>query len=275
MRTIEEVKRFGIAYLKRPNEAVELLAHCLNKPSRALIFSEELVPDNIYDQFISLLERRKRGEPLQQIIGYVEFLNCIIEINRDVLVPRQETELLTDFVIEKIKKTSYQNKILVDLCTGSGCIAIALKKALPLLNVLAIDISEKALDIAKKNALKNKVVVEFLQGDFLEPLEGQRVDFIVSNPPYISEEEYHTLDDSVRLFEPKVALVGGASGLQFYEKMAALLPLYLNPRSSVFLEIGASQGKSVQSLFAHAPWRNGVVHKDFASHDRFFSLEIE
>lgn len=258
-----------------PNDSVDLLAHCLNIPRNALFFSDDPISEEAFFSFNALLERRKKGEPLQQIIGFVEFLTCTIRINRDVLIPRQETELMTDYVIKTLQKDSRSNKILVDLCTGSGCIAIAIKKALPEIHVIGVELSEKALRVAEGNALLNNVSIEFLQGDFLSPLVGRHVDFVVSNPPYVSELEYEGLDPSVKLFEPRLALVGGKDGLDFYKRLADSLPDYLNRPAKVFLEIGASQGKVIKALFEKKPWHGVVIHKDLASHDRYFSLEIE
>jgi len=251
-KTVQEARRLG-------EDALDLLAHALGTTKNALLLSQEIILEPAWNNFLLLLERRNRGEPLQQILGYVDFFGCRIEITPDVLIPRQETELLAEFVVKNISP----NKVLVDLCTGSGCLAIAIKKALPNLHVIGLDISKKALDIARKNADLNNVSVEFLEGDLLEPLQGRKFDYLVSNPPYVTEEEYLSLDPSVRLFEPRAALVGG---LEFYKRIASHLPL-----SKLFLEIGCTQGEAVKAIFGG----KGTILKDFAAHDRFFFLEIE
>ncbi|CRX39460.1 peptide chain release factor N(5)-glutamine methyltransferase [Estrella lausannensis] len=280
-RKVQAVKQSGAAYLKNHGvvnsaaEASQILSSLLNVSEQSLFFASDSLSDSVYEEFFQRLTRRIAGEPLQQVIGYVDFLDCRIKINRSVLIPRQETEILADLVVRRLRPLSLEGKTLLDLCTGSGCLAIAIKKKLPEVRVVAADISLEALDMARMNAEENGVRIDFFQGDFFEPLRGEKFDFVVSNPPYISKLDYQELDAQVSLYEPKGALLAGETGMEFYERFEREALRYLNPTARVFFEIGFDQGKAIAALFSKSPWKKGVVEKDFASHDRFFSLEIE
>jgi release factor glutamine methyltransferase len=287
MKTILEVITLSTEYLKKKGIA------------NARRQSEDLVSDvlllgrvELYTQFekplsekeLSIcrenLSRRGRGEPLQYIRGMVDFYGCELKVNPHVLIPRQETEIFVDIIAKQLEKDeleygSLKGKILFDVCTGSGCMGIALKKKFPDLKVILSDISTHALEIAKQNAVQNCVEVECLIGDFLQPFNGKKCDYFLCNPPYISEKEYETLDAEVKGFEPKLALVSGGSGYEFYEKLAAQLPGFLKSKARGFLEIGRGQGNRILNLFLDQPWKNCRFDADWSSHDRFFFLEIE
>jgi release factor glutamine methyltransferase len=166
-------------------------------------------------------------------------------------------------------------KIAWDICTGSGCIGIALKKACASLQMTLSDSSQQALGIAAGNAKSNDVEVEILHGDLLTPFTGRKADLIFCNPPYVSSKEYFTLDPSVKNFEPGEALIGGEGGLAFYRRLQNELPDHLNAKAKIFFEIGSEQGKAVLEIFSAGCWRNKRVEKDWAGHDRFFFLEFE
>ena len=204
-------------------------------------------------------------------VGEVEFYNCRITLNQNVLIPRQESEILILYALERLKGS--QGSILLDLCTGSGCLGLAIKKARPDLRVILSDISPLALEVARKNAEINHLDVEFLEGDLLSPLRGQKIDFLICNPPYVTESEYEVLESSVKDYEPKLALVGGADGLDFYRALSKSLEEHLNSGGKVFFEIGKDQGKQVASLFSGPFWQKKEILKDWAGHDRFIFLE--
>ena len=206
----------------------------------------------------------KNSLPEAYRIGNVPFGDLEIDVNSSVLIPRPETEILFE---EAVKKISKKGKAL-DLCCGSGAIGLALKKRIPELDVTLADLSEDALDVAKKNAEKYDLDVRFCQGDFLEAVAGEKFDYIFCNPPYISADVYETLDSSVKDHEPKMALVGGKSGLEFYERLATQIDEILLPGGKLFLEIGYDQGDAVKSLFA-----GSRVEKDWSGHDRFVFYE--
>lgn len=219
--------------------------------------------------------RRSKGEPEAYIRGKVEFYGCEISVTPAVLIPRQETEILADKIIKELKGVSLKGRRFLDLCTGSGCLGLAVKKACPELDVILSDISEEALNVAKNNACLNQLSVEFLLGDLLSPLKKERVDYVVCNPPYISQAEYDVLSREVRDFEPKTALLGGVDGLAFYRRLKEELPLHLVPGGKVWLEIGAAQGAAVLALFSAPIWKRVRLEKDWSSLDRFISLEME
>jgi release factor glutamine methyltransferase len=221
------------------------------------------------------IQCRLRGEPLAYLSGNVQFYGCFIEVNPAVLIPRLETEILVDKVVSSLKKQDLCGKILWDLCCGSGCIGIALKKTFPTLSIYLSDYSEGASILAARNAVANGVNVTCLRGDFLAPFKGSKAHYIVCNPPYISEDEYVMLDKEVKDYEPRLALIGGKTGLEFYQRLAKELPPYLYPHAQVWLEIGYQQGRDVQKIFQTTPWKNQRLENDWADHNRFFFLENE
>jgi release factor glutamine methyltransferase len=222
-----------------------------------------------------LVKRAVQKEPLEYILGRVAFYNTDIALTRAVLIPRPETEILVDLACKQLKASSLEGKGAWDLCTGSGCMGIALKKNCPELSVTLSDLSKEALDVARNNALQNGVEVECLESDLLTAFQGKKADVVFCNPPYVTEREYGSLDPSVREFEPKMALVGGEEGLDFYKRLKKELPSLLNSGAKIFLEMGSTQGAALQALFSEAHWRHQRIEKDWAGHERFFFLEFE
>lgn len=205
--------------------------------------------------------------PIAYNEGKVEFYNCVIHVSSHVLIPRPETEILLDIALKQaFPKESYK---VTDLCCGSGCLGLGWKKHRPQDEVVLSDISLKALEIAEKNAIVNKLDVSFLSGDFSIPAETE---ILLCNPPYIKTEEIQELDASVRDYEPHLALDGGQDGVYFYRVLARKLcrtecqPLFL------FLEIGATQAKCVATLFDISGY-DVKIQKDWAGHDRFCLLQ--
>jgi len=225
--------------------------------------------------FRSYLKRASLNEPVEYILSKVEFYGVELLVSPDVLIPRQETEILVDKVASFIKEEGSDGKVLFDLCTGSGCVGLSLKKKFPSLSAYLSDLSSAALSYARKSAEKNELEVFFLEGDLLVPFSGKKADYVVCNPPYISLSEYEGLDHSVKGYEPKMALVGGDTGLEFYERLAQDLPGYLNSKGKVFLEIGYLQGEAVSKIFSDPCWVKKELKPDWSGKDRFFFLEIE
>ncbi len=278
MKSIKEILSLSEKYLKDKNilgarfSSELLISHILRCKRLELYMNidKPLLEEEIEEMRL-LLKRRGSGEPLDYILGFSEFQGCRIEVSRDVLIPRPETEELVSLVQKNLGK---EEGVLWDVCTGSGCIAIALKKKFFNLKVFASDISLPALEIAKKNAFKNDVCIEFLNGDLLEPFSG-KADFIVCNPPYVSEEEFEGISFEVRGFEPKIALVAKEKGVEFYQRLAGELPKYLKKQGKVFFEIGQSQAGLLNEIFSDKIWISKKVYKDSLKKDRFFFLEIE
>jgi release factor glutamine methyltransferase len=282
MKALKEVLQNSIFFLSERNlsdarvSAEEILAFVLNIRRMDLYLqSSRLIREREVQQIESFLQRRAKKEPLNYILGKTSFYNCELVLSKDVLIPRPETEILVDMIADQLKTVDRKNKTLWDVGTGSGCMGISLKKKFPDLEVHLTDVSLEALEIAKKNAEKNKVSVLFHQGDLLEPIGNRKVDFVVSNPPYISEQEYKTLSEEVKDFEPKIALVGGKSGLEFYERFAKDIEKILQSKGKAFFEIGFNQGEKVKKVFSQGKWKNLEVLLDLSGHDRFFFLEKE
>jgi len=282
MKTIGEILTLSTKYLAEQGiasprlQAEELLADVLGcKRLDLYLRYDQLLEEKEVTPFREKIRRRVKREPLGYLLSNTEFFHCRLDLSRDVLIPRQETEILIAKVIEQLKGIDLVGKSAWDLCTGSGCLGIALKKHLPSLDVFLADLSPQAVEIAKKNAQKNGVELSFFQGDLLHPFAGKKADFILCNPPYIASGEHPLLEREVRDFEPRMALVSGPSGLEFYERLSRELPPFLNPGAKIFFEIGTGQGEAVMSLFSKPCWKLRRIEKDWAGHDRFFFLEFE
>lgn len=282
VKTVNEVVGLSTDYLLKQGlesprrEAEFLLSEFLNMSRLDLYLNFDRPLDaQELDLFRERLKRRGKGEPGQYIHGAVQFYGLNLFVNPAVLIPRPETEILVDHIFNTLKAEDLSGKKLLDLCSGSGCIGLSLKSKFSDLSVYLSDISESALAVAKKNAEANQLVVGFSQGDLFEPLLDQKFDYVVCNPPYISLKEYHELSPEVREFEPCLALVGGDSGYEFYERLREDLPKYLNPKGRVWLEIGTGQGQIILDLFSGSPWKLAKLEKDWAGHDRFILLERE
>lgn len=276
MITLLEIIKRSASYLNEKGivrarrEAEEVIADALGvkRLDLYLQFDRPLTEQEL-PPLRQAIQRRSAHEPAQYIAGKVDFAGLELEVNPAVLIPRPETEILVEKIYQTLVKLPLADKTLWDVCCGSGCIGLALKKRLPELNVFLADLSEKALALAQKNS--GNSAVTFKQGDLFAPFEGMKCDFFVCNPPYISEENFHTLTPEVRDWEPKMALVSGTSGLEFYARIAKELKNYLNSGGSAWLEIGTGQGPSVKSLFESEGWRCHF-EQDWSGHDRFFYL---
>lgn len=281
MKTIQEVLTLATDYLRarflsNPRKEAEDLMAALLKCKRLDLYMRHDLPleENELGILREWIKRRGQKEPLEYLTGQTEFFHVLLEITPAVLVPRQETEILASKVAEKIEEGKH--RILWDVCCGSGALGLSLKKKFPQLEVVLSDLSQEALKLAKKNAIKNLLDVKVLQGDLLTPFEELQADFIVCNPPYIAANEYEALDPSVRLFEPKEALVGGDDGLEFYRRLKSEAKGYLKPGGWLCMEIGHTQGKQVLELFSKGGWAKCFLEKDWSGNDRFvFCLESE
>ena len=209
------------------------------------------------------LAKLKKGVPLAHIIKTAPFYGLDFFVNKNVLIPRMETEILVEKVINDYKQQK-QLEIL-DLCTGSGCIAITLKKSLDC-NVLAVDVSKKALKIAQKNAKLHSTAINFIKSNMFDGI-NKKFDIIVSNPPYISHNEIEKLPLSVKNFDPRIALDGGNDGLDFYRIIANQAASFLKGNGTLYLEIGFDQGESVPKLLEEN-FKNVEVFKDFDNNNR-------
>lgn len=215
---------------------------------------------------------RGRRVPSAYIHGSVSFLQLSLVVNKHVLIPRQETELLAERVIQYIQRHD-SIKTFYDVCCGSGCLGLAVKKHCPQLHVVLADICPQAIRIAKQNAQRNHLAVDFLIGDLFDPFTTP-ADAFVCNPPYLSFSEVLQASPEVRCHEPWKALVGGSTGLEFYERIAKHLNQILVPNGVGWLEIGHTQEKLIRRIFEkeHIPHQ---IYQDYSGVNRFFFLENE
>lgn len=281
MITVKEVLKRSTDYLEKkelPNsrrQAEEILSLSLKKARIDLYMHfDQPVEESELQLIRENLSRRAKREPLQYIEGEVDFYNAKFKVGPEVLIPRPETEILVDQIAEQLKLENLHGKILWDLCSGSGCIGISLKKVFPELRVISTDLSKEALLKAQENAKLNNVEVEFYQGDLFEAFK-EPVDYLVSNPPYISSEELSKLEPEVIQYEPLISLDGGKEGLEVYEKIEKNLKNNLKLKGKAWLEIGFDQRKPLEDLFLENNNFKIEFKKDFAGHDRFFFLELE
>ena len=251
MATIRETLRSAAARLTAAgapigdHDAAVLLAHVLHEDMLMMKFNahRELSPADA-DAFEALLERREAREPLQYILGETGFMGLTFLVSPSVLIPRPDTEILCEEAIRRIGKRALR---VLDIGTGSGALAVSIAKHCENAQVTAVDISEGALDMAKKNAEKNGASVRFLKSDCLSAVKGEKFDMIVSNPPYISDEEMETLEPEV-LLEPHLALRADHDGLAFYERISREAKEYLAPGGYLLFEIGWQQKDAVCAL---------------------------
>lgn len=245
----EGASRFHASHVDQERRTAGiLLCHVLGiERTHLLTRSEEQIDDGRYREYLSLVDRRAAGEPVQYIIGHQEFYGLDFIVTPDVLIPRPETEFLVERVIRLARESRNQTPIIVDLGTGSGCIAVTLALHLPRARVIATDSSNAALDVARANAerLGARSRIDFVGGDLFAPLIERNlesaVDVIASNPPYVAADRPELVQREVSEWEPHAALFGGIDGLDFYRRLLPDAPRYLKPGGYLVLEIGYGQ----------------------------------
>ncbi|MBI5075703.1 MAG: peptide chain release factor N(5)-glutamine methyltransferase [Nitrospirae bacterium] len=262
------------------SEAEMLVFHAVNRDRLDAYIENPEVKSADSAKVRRLLQRRIKGEPVQYIIGHIEFLGLIIKVGKGVLIPRPETELLVEEVTKTVKGetlsmdsseknspriTHYASRMFLDICTGTGCIALALARQFPDAEVYGTDLSREALTYAKKNAMANGIKnVTFLQGSVFDPVKGKKFDIITANPPYIRRDEIETLQREVRDWEPVAALDGGMDGMDFYRAILSSAGDHLNPDGYIFLELGYDQSEDVQKIARAEGFREVAIINDYA-----------
>lgn len=252
-----------------------LLEHLLDVPhSYLVVHHDQPLTTEQKQQYEQLLERAQQQEPIPYITGNAPFFDFELHVTPAVLIPRPETEQLVETAVAYAQHHNAQTA--VDVGTGSGCMAIALARFLPDVQVTAVDISPAALAIAQQNAQRlapNRI--QFQESDLLHAVTGP-VDMIVANLPYVTSGEWQSLADGVKLHEPALALDGGEDGLELIRRLLEQAATRLRPNGAIFLEIGWQQGQSAQVLAQqYFPQANIVVLPDYAGHDRIVKIEIE
>ncbi len=249
--------------------AEEVIADALNMKRLDLYLQfDRPLTDSELPALRSAIARRAKHEPTAYIAGKLTFAGIELKVDQSVLIPRPETEILVETIAQTLQEMPLENKALWDMCCGSGCIGLALKTRFPQLTVCLSDMSPEALATAQNNA---QVEVRFKQGNLFAPFVGEKCDFFVCNPPYVTEKEFAQLSSEVKDWEPKTALVSGPTGLEYYARIATDLRSHLNPSGLAWLEIGAGQGPSVQALFEAKGWQC-QIKPDWSGHDRFCLL---
>ena len=233
---------------------------------RRFAHQELLISDE--EDLKEILQELKKGKPYQQILGHTEFYGNRFVVDENVLIPRPETEELLEITIQRLKKLKIKKLKILDVGTGSGIIPITLKKHFPDTEISAMDISEKALEIAQKNATFHKTRINFIQSDYLNTDFTEKYDVIISNPPYIGIDENAEIEDSVKGFEPNIALFSPTSdALIFYRKIAKDADKFLNEKGMIFLEINQKLGNETLELFKN--FSESELVKDLSGNDRF------
>ena len=244
-----------------------LLAHALGMTRTELAANADLrVPADSADRFRRLVERREAGEPIAYLVGSREFYSLDFEVSPDVLIPRPETELVVDAVLDIVR--GFDGRVAVlDLGTGSGAIAVAVGRNQPRASVAAVDVEAAALRVAAANARRHRVDVELVRSDWYEALDGRPFDVIASNPPYVAAADAHLATGDVR-FEPRSALVGGDDGLEAIRRIVAGARAHLTERGRLVFEHGYDQGEAARQLMRSAGFVDVRTLRDLAGHER-------
>lgn len=248
-----------------------LMCHVLGKQRMELYTQfDAIVPPAQLAQLRALVKRAGDHEPVAYLVGRTEFYSMELSVRPGCLIPRPETEMLVQHAIEFLRTRERQQSVL-DLCTGSGCIAAAIGHNFKGADITATDLSQEALAIARENFAKHQLTerITLRQGDLLIPVAADPFDLIVSNPPYVSEAEYADLDSNVKDFEPREALLAGPKGLDIYERLLSQIEPFLKPDAALMLEIGYQQGPDITSMLEATGLFSSIrIHKDLQTHDR-------
>ncbi len=280
--TIKETLRKGMIQLKTGNvtepnlKARLIMQYILNKPRQYLIiYDDQVLTLRQEVDYFKAIKRLINGEPIQHITHQQEFMKLSFFVNEDVLIPRPDTEILVEEVIKIAKKIKAKN--ILDMCTGSGAIAVSLAKYLDNVEITAVDISTKTLNVAKKNAKNNEVEnkITFIESNLFENIVNEKYDIIVSNPPYIKKDVIKTLNKEVQK-EPKIALDGGYDGLDFYRKITHQSEEYLKFNGYLCFEIGYDQKKDVIKIINDERKFTGTYSKkDLCDNDRIVVTRLD
>lgn len=288
MKALETIRRAGEilrkAGIENPfSEAELIVAHCLGMSRMHVFRDDPEIDGGSLTGIDASLERRVRREPLQYILGYAEFSGLKLRVGPGVLIPRPETEILVEEAIANISK--HERRVtplrILDLCTGSGCIALALANAFPDATVYAIDSSETAMRYAIENARLNGVSnVMFFTGSLFDPLKETipagpseaSFDLIISNPPYVKTSELSQLQPEIRDWEPVEALDGGEDGLAFFRRIVPEAKHFVKENGVLMFEIGVGQGDAVADIAKKAGFAHTSLRKDYAGVDRIITI---
>ncbi|MGW8273222.1 MAG: peptide chain release factor N(5)-glutamine methyltransferase [Thermodesulfovibrionales bacterium] len=271
MRAIEKIRE--AARLLREEgipshekEAEALVGEALSRRRVSLLRDDPELDTEQESRIDEFVQRRLRGEPFHYIVGHIAFHGLMIRVGPGVLIPRPETEELVEEVLREWRE--FPAPLILDLCTGSGCIALALGAAIPSAEITGVDASARALSYASENAALNRVEnVRFLRGDLFAPVEGSNFHVVVSNPPYVRLRDIASLQREIRDWEPLEALAAGESGLDYYERIMGGLRGYLVGGGKCYLEIGHDQRDAIRAICGANGFRS-VFKRDMGGRDR-------
>jgi release factor glutamine methyltransferase len=239
---------------------------------RLVIESERRLNDSELGLYRSLIQRRRTGEPVAYILGRREFYGATFAVDRRALVPRPDTEMLVEVALERTRARSMYGRAL-DLCTGSGCVAVSFARARPTWRTTASDVSHDALGLAWENARRQGAAfsLRVVEGDLFAPVAGERFELVTANAPYIPSAELAELAPDIRDFEPRLALDGGEDGLDVIRRIVAQAAAHLEPGGVLALEVGHDQAGRVGELLAGAGFTGVGVRRDYGGHERVVS----
>jgi release factor glutamine methyltransferase len=252
------------------NEAELVLTHLLNCERMSLYLNEGTSLDKHKTAVLSsILKRRILGEPVHYILGETEFMGLKFKVDNRALIPRPETEILVETAMLELKQRGITSPKILDLGTGSGCIAVAIAKSIPRADVWASDISTAALQLARENACLNDVEVKFIQSNLFDALKfrNDKFDLIISNPPYVSTEEFNYLAKEI-FFEPELALKAGIDGLDFYRRIIAQAAAYLKNNGLIIFELGVNQAYFVKEMLEKECFDQPTLIQDYSNIER-------
>ncbi|OEG70693.1 hypothetical protein ATZ36_17100 [Candidatus Endomicrobiellum trichonymphae] len=259
--------------LSEPESDAEVLLSFVlqTKRSKLPLMRSQKLTDIQVSQYEEYILRRSKREPAAYITGLAGFMDFEFKVNKSVLIPRPETEILVETALKFAKKEN-KNSVL-DLCTGSGCIAVSLAKLGKFKDIMASDISGSALEVAKENAQINRVLnINFVKSDVFGEISGRNFDIIVSNPPYVSHEEYDALEPELK-YEPEIALTAEDIGLFFYKRIAGEAGRYLKDNGFILIELNAYKAGEIKQIFSTGDYENIEIIKDYAGLPRILKAE--
>ena len=279
METVGEVySRFRLQLSKsyEPNEEEQITVlafeHVMNYRRVDVSLNKDVrLGENHVKSFDKILSALNTGKPIQYVLGNSWFYGINLMVNKHVLIPRQETEELVDWIVKDIKSLSKKPSVILDVCTGSGCIALALKKEFPEIKIIAIDISEKALEVARYNAIKENLEIKFIHMDALKISLDIYPDIIVCNPPYIMKSEKAEMHQRVTDYEPSAALfVPDEDPLLFYKNVSGWGLRFLKQEGRIYFEFNERMGNEITELHSELGYSESEIKKDLPGKDRMF-----
>ena len=274
---IKDIINYGVAMIKNTEspslETQMMIAKVIEKDRLYIMLNlEEDIDESKVEIIKTMIDKRKSSYPLQYILGEREFWGMDFKVSEGVLIPRQDTEILIEETLKKLKDNKHKSNLKgFEIGVGSGIISITLLKEIETLTMIGVDINDKAIELTKANALKHEVSDRLciLNSNLFEKINKEnQFDFIISNPPYIETKVIDSLKEDIKKHEPKLALDGGEDGLDFYRAIIEQSKSYISPEGFIAFEIGYNQGEAVKKIFVENGYPNVTIAKDLAGFDR-------